>query len=225
MKLNTFSLNEKIKKNRKRVGRGIGSGKGKTAGRGMKGQKSRSGVSINGFEGGQMPLHMRLPKHGFKNPFKKKYLLISSDKLNQLLEKKLISADKDIKIKDLEKFNIKVSNQYKGIKVLAGKELNAKLKIEANAASKAAVELFKKSGGSIEIVKLERNKGTKKIINSKKKNIFSSDSKSIKEKVSSKKNENLKNETKGKESKRIKSKKKTTSTTNKINKQNKDDKK
>lgn len=224
MKLNTFSLNEKIKKNRKRVGRGIGSGKGKTAGRGMKGQKSRSGVSINGFEGGQMPLHMRLPKHGFKNPFKKKYLLISSDKLNQLLEKKLISADKDIKIKDLEKFNIKVSNQYKGIKVLAGKELNAKLKIEANAASKAAVELFKKSGGSIEIVKFERNKGTK-TINSKKKNISSSDSKSIKEKVSSKKNENLKIETKGKESKRIKSKKKTTSTTNKINKQNKDDKK
>ena len=224
MKLNTFSLNEKIKKNRKRVGRGIGSGKGKTAGRGMKGQKSRSGVSINGFEGGQMPLHMRLPKHGFKNPFKKKYLLISSDKLNQLIDKKLISADKDIKIKDLEKFNIKVSNQYKGVKVLAGKELNAKLKIEANAASKAAVELFKKSGGSIEIVKFERNKGTK-TINSKKKNISSSDSKSIKEKVSSKKNENLKIETKGKESKMIKSQKKTTSTTNKINKQNKDDKK
>lgn len=224
MKLNTFSLNEKIKKNRKRVGRGIGSGKGKTAGRGMKGQKSRSGVSINGFEGGQMPLHMRLPKHGFKNPFKKKYLLISSDKLNQLIDKKLISADKDIKIKDLEKFNIKVSNQYKGVKVLAGKELNAKLKIEANAASKAAVELFKKSGGSIEIVKFERNKGTK-TINSKKKNISSSHSKSIKEKVSSKKNENLKIETKGKESKMIKSKKKATSTTNKINKQNKDDKK
>ena len=224
MKLNTFSLNEKIKKNRKRVGRGIGSGKGKTAGRGMKGQKSRSGVSINGFEGGQMPLHMRLPKHGFKNPFKKKYLLISSDKLNQLIDKKLISADKDIKIKDLEKFNIKVSNQYKGVKVLAGKELNAKLKIEANAASKAAVELFKKSGGSIEIVKFERNKGTK-TINSKKKNISSSDSKSIKEKVSSKKNENLKIETKGKESKMIKSKKKATSTSNKINKQNKDDKK
>lgn len=225
MKLNTFSLNEKIKKNRKRVGRGIGSGKGKTAGRGMKGQKSRSGVSINGFEGGQMPLHMRLPKHGFKNPLKKKYLLLSSDKLNELLDKKLISADKDIKIKDLDKFNIKLTNQYKGIKILAGKKLNAKLKIEANAASKGAVKLFKKSGGTIEIVKFERTTSTKKILNSKKKNTSNIGSKSIKEKVSSKNNESRIIKTKGKKSNTNKPKKTATSTTNKINKQNKDDKK
>ena len=225
MKLNTFSLNENIKKNRKRVGRGIGSGKGKTAGRGMKGQKSRSGVSINGFEGGQMPLHMRLPKHGFKNPLKKKYLLLSSDKLNYLIDKKLISADKHVEIKDLEKFNIKLTNQYKGIKILAGKKLKAKLKIQANSASKNAVELFKKSGGSIEIVKVQRTKSKKKIVNSKKKNTFNLDSRLIKEKVSSKTSESSIIESNSKKSKTIKSKKKTTSATNKVNKQKKDDKK
>ena len=225
MKLNTFSLNENIKKNRKRVGRGIGSGKGKTAGRGMKGQKSRSGVSINGFEGGQMPLHMRLPKHGFKNPLKKKYLLLSSDKLNYLIDKKLISADKHVEIKDLEKFNIKLTNQYKGIKILAGKKLKAKLKIQANSASKNAVELFKKSGGSIEIVKVQRTKSKKKIVNSKKKNTSNLDSRLIKEKVSSKTSESSIIEAKSKKSKTIKLKKKTTSATNKVNKQKKDDKK
>ena len=94
MKLNEIKIDSSLKRKPKRIGRGIGSGKGKTCGRGMKGQKSRSGVSINGFEGGQMPLHMRLPKHGFKNNFKKNYFLISTDLINNLVKTKKISSSK-----------------------------------------------------------------------------------------------------------------------------------
>ena len=92
MKLNEIKIDSSLKRKPKRIGRGIGSGKGKTCGRGMKGQKSRSGVSINGFEGGQMPLHMRLPKHGFKNNFKKNYFLISTDLIDDLVKTKKISS-------------------------------------------------------------------------------------------------------------------------------------
>lgn len=153
MKLNELNIKDSLKKKPKRVGRGIGSGKGKTAGRGMKGQKSRSGVSINGFEGGQMPLHMRLPKHGFKNPFKKKFLIISTKKINELIEKKLISTSKKFTIEDYEKINIFIKKKHKGIKILADNELKEKIEIQANSASKKAFELFKKVGGSLEIVK------------------------------------------------------------------------
>ena len=101
-----------INKNSKRIGRGQGSGKGGTATRGHKGAKSRSGYSKKlGFEGGQMPLHMRLPKHGFKNVFKKKYLLISTRRLNELLDNKVISETKEIKIKDLEKIGFRISRE------------------------------------------------------------------------------------------------------------------
>lgn len=155
MKLNTFTSNSNVNQKPKRVGRGIGSGKGKTAGRGMKGQKSRSGVSINGFEGGQMPLHMRLPKHGFKNVFKKKYLLISTSRLNELLDKKVISESKEIKIKDLEKIGFKLKDQFRGLKILGGEMLSKKIKIQAHAASKKAIEIFTKAGGSIEIIKFD----------------------------------------------------------------------
>ena len=98
MTLNSIS-NEGTVKNKKRVGRGIGSGTGKTSGAGHKGQKSRSGVAIKGFEGGQMPLHMRLPKHGFKNPFKKKFLIISTKTINELIEKKNINLFLNYKLK------------------------------------------------------------------------------------------------------------------------------
>ena len=162
MKLNTFTSNPNVNQKSKRVGRGIGSGKGKTAGRGMKGQKSRSGVSINGFEGGQMPLHMRLPKHGFKNVFKKKYLLISTSRLNELLDKKVISETKEIKFKDLEKIGFKLKNQFRGLKILGGEKLSKKIKIQANAASKNAIEIFSKAGGSIEIIKLDSIKKANK---------------------------------------------------------------
>ena len=152
MKLNEIKIDNSLKRKSKRIGRGIGSGKGKTCGRGMKGQKSRSGVSINGFEGGQMPLHMRLPKHGFKNNFKKNYFLISTDLLNDLLKTKKISSSKKITIADFVKMNIRISNKYKGIKILSGSNLNAKIEIEANAASKKALDLFKKAGGKIDIL-------------------------------------------------------------------------
>ena len=156
MKLNEIKIDSSLKRKPKRIGRGIGSGKGKTCGRGMKGQKSRSGVSINGFEGGQMPLHMRLPKHGFKNNFKKNYFLISTDLINNLVKTKKISSSKKISIADLVKMNLKISNKYKGIKILSGSNLNAKINIEANAASEKALDLFKKAGGKIDILNLKK---------------------------------------------------------------------
>ena len=102
-----------------------------------------------------MPLHMRLPKHGFKNVFKKKYLLISTSRLNELLDKKVISETKEIKIKDLEKIGFKFKNQFRGLKILGGEMLSKKIKIQANAASKKAIEIFTKAGGSIEIIKFD----------------------------------------------------------------------
>ena len=104
MKLNEINLGTNQKK-KKRVGRGIGSGKGKTAGRGMKGQKSRTGVSINGFEGGQMPLHMRMPKHGFKSRKKINKVVLKTDLINRLLDKKLIKEKSSLSISDLLKFS------------------------------------------------------------------------------------------------------------------------
>ena len=152
MKLNEIKIDSSLKRKPKRIGRGIGSGKGKTCGRGMKGQKSRSGVSINGFEGGQMPLHMRLPKHGFKNNFKKNYFLISTDLINDLVKTKKISSSKKITISDFVKMNLKISSKFKGIKILSGSNLNTKIDIGANAASKKALDLFKKAGGKIDIL-------------------------------------------------------------------------
>lgn len=174
MKLNEIKIDKHLKRNPKRVGRGIGSGKGKTCGRGMKGQKSRSGVSINGFEGGQMPLHMRLPKHGFKNNFKKNYFLVSTDLLNDLLKAKKIKPEKKVSIQDLKNLNLNLSPKYKGVKILAGSDLSDKIVIEANAASKKAIEIFKKVGGGIEIsetksyLTLFKNKDSGKILKNKK---------------------------------------------------------
>lgn len=162
MKLNEISSDKSILKKAKRVGRGIGSGKGKTCGRGMKGQKSRTGVSINGFEGGQMPLHMRMPKHGFKNPFKKKFVIIDTNKLNQLIKKKLISEKNKVSIEDFEKLNVSFSKKNCGIKILMKNKLDNKLFIQAHAASKSAILEFKRVGGEIEIIKLKVNKNIKK---------------------------------------------------------------
>ena len=202
MKLNTFTSNPNVNQKPKRVGRGIGSGKGKTAGRGMKGQKSRSGVSINGFEGGQMPLHMRLPKHGFKNVFKKKYLLISTSRLNELLDKKVISETKEIKIKDLEKIGFKLKNHFRGLKILGGEKLSNKIKIQANAASKKAIEIFTKAGGSIEIVKFDSFKKENKTNRRDRSNKNSNEVKSVTKK------ENLKKKTKKIDTKTKQTKKK-----------------
>ena len=170
MKLNEIQTKDFKNKRSKRVGRGIGSGKGKTAGRGMKGQKYRSGVSINGFEGGQMPIHMRMPKHGFKNPFKKKYLIIDTKKINELIDKEKIDVTKKITVDELIKMNFKVKNNFVGIKLLGSEKLKKSVSIDAHNASKSALKIFKEAGGSIEIVskkKIKKKNSEKKIENPK----------------------------------------------------------
>ena len=147
MKLNTL-----VKTNHPkiRVGRGIGSGKGKTSGRGVKGQKSRSGVSINGFEGGQMPLYRRLPKRGFKNPFKLKIQQINFDKLNAIFQKYKLSSEK---ISEKELFDKKILNKSKGkLKLLNVGKLEKPINIEISYASKSAIEVVEKIGGKVNLL-------------------------------------------------------------------------
>ena len=147
MKINEIpsSLTSNIK--RKRRGRGSGSGLGKTAGRGVKGQKSRSGVSINGFEGGQMPLYRRLPKRGFKNKFQKKIQTINFTILQSLISKYNIDSKN---IKESELFEKKILNKSKGsLKLLNYGELKDAINIEISSASKKAIEKIEKLGGKI----------------------------------------------------------------------------
>ncbi len=158
MKLNELKI-EKSDKKRKRVGRGIGSGKGKTAGRGMKGQKSRTGVSVNGFEGGQMPLHMRMPKHGFKSRKKIKKVVLKTDLINFLIEKKKIKENSKLTVSDL----VKLSNSKKNvhIKFLMGNKLIKPVKVESHFASDSAKKEFERIGGMIDIVKFNKLKKKK----------------------------------------------------------------
>ena len=143
--LNT-TTSVKIKKIR--VGRGIGSGKGKTSGRGVKGQKSRSGVAIKSFEGGQMPLYRRLPKRGF-NPIRRdKIAKINLDILSKLLDSNKISSSEKINLEYLKKNKI-ISKSVTQFKVLGNGELNSKLNIEADFSSKSAIQKVEKAGGSI----------------------------------------------------------------------------
>ena len=147
--LNSISKT-KIKKIR--VGRGIGSGKGKTSGRGIKGQKSRSGVAIKSFEGGQMPLYRRLPKRGF-NPIKKNEVAkINIEKIQTLIEKKIIKSEEKINLDNLIKKNI-LNKKYKKIKILGMGEIKTPIDVEANFLSKSAKEKIEKSGGKISIKK------------------------------------------------------------------------
>ena len=147
--LNSISKT-KIKKIR--VGRGIGSGKGKTSGRGIKGQKSRSGVAIKSFEGGQMPLYRRLPKRGF-NPIKKnKVAKINIEKIQTLIEKKIIKSEEKINLDNLIKKNI-LNKKYKKIKILGMGEIKTPIDVETNFLSKSAKEKIEKSGGKISIKK------------------------------------------------------------------------
>tara|TARA_Y100000994_G_C15485883_1_gene357274 strand:- start:18 stop:473 length:456 start_codon:yes stop_codon:yes gene_type:complete len=143
----------KIKKNKIRVGRGIGSGKGKTSGRGVKGQKSRSGVAIKSFEGGQMPLYRRLPKRGF-NPIKKNFIAkINVEKLQTLIEKKIIKNDEKINLDSLIKKNI-INKKYKKLKILGMGEIKTQLDIESDFISKSAKEKIEKIGGKLSIKKV-----------------------------------------------------------------------
>ncbi len=149
-----ISLNNRAKINKKkiRVGRGIGSGKGKTSGRGVKGQKSRSGVSIKSFEGGQMPLYRRLPKRGF-NPIEKKNIaILNLDKIQSFIDKKSVKTSEILNsnlLKKLKLFNKKTSK----LKILGSGSIKDKINIEADLASKSAVNKLEKIGGSIQIKK------------------------------------------------------------------------
>ena len=150
MKLNELKTPISNLKQRKRVGRGIGSGKGKTAGRGIKGQKSRTGVSINGFEGGQMPLHMRMPKHGFKSRSKIKNKVFKTDFINYLLDKKAVKEKSKLDIFQLYEFISAKKDSH--IKILMGQKLKGSISIEVHAASKGVIKEFKRVGGEIKII-------------------------------------------------------------------------
>jgi large subunit ribosomal protein L15 len=151
MKINELTSTLTSNKKRKRRGRGAGSGLGKTAGRGVKGQKSRSGVSINGFEGGQMPLYRRLPKRGFKNIFSKKIQNINFNTIANILKNHEIDPS-SIKEKDL--FDKKIFSKTKGdLKLLSVGDISDKINIEISYASKTAIEKVEKAGGIITITK------------------------------------------------------------------------
>ncbi len=150
MKLNELKTPVSNLKQRKRVGRGIGSGKGKTGGRGIKGQKSRTGVSINGFEGGQMPLHMRMPKHGFKSRSKIKNKVLKTDFINNLIDKKAVKEKSILNISQLYEF-ISAKKDSR-IKILMGQKLKGSISIEVHAASKGVIKEFKRVGGEIKII-------------------------------------------------------------------------
>ena len=150
----TIQLNtrEKINKSKIRVGRGIGSGKGKTCGRGVKGQKSRSGVAIKSFEGGQMPLYRRLPKRGFNPISKDQIAILNLEKIQTFIDKKTIDT-KDVLNSDLLK-KLKIINKNSSkLKILGTGEIKDKINIEANLASKSAVAKLEKIGGSIQLKK------------------------------------------------------------------------
>ena len=141
MKLNEIKDNEGARKSRKRVARGIGSGSGKTGGRGQKGQKSRSGVAVNGFEGGQMPIYRRLPKRGFKNPFAKEFAVVNLDTIQKA----------DINIDALVNAGI-IGKQLDGVRLLARGAITSNVNISVNSASKAAVAAVEKAGGKVTVV-------------------------------------------------------------------------
>lgn len=150
MKLNEIRDNEGAKKTRKRVGRGIGSGTGKTSGHGQKGQKSRSGVAINGFEGGQMPIYRRLPKRGFNNHFAKEYAVINLDTLQKAVDAGKLNAD-EITIENLLNSGI-INKKLDGVRLLGRGALTVKVNISVNSASKTAVDAVEKAGGKVSIV-------------------------------------------------------------------------
>ena len=148
----TLNNRTKINKHKMRVGRGIGSGKGKTSGRGVKGQKSRSGVAIKSFEGGQMPLYRRLPKRGFNPISKKNIAILNLDKIQNFIDKKSIKTTDVINSDLLKKLKLINKNTIK-LKILGSGQIKAKINIEADLASKSAVEKLEKIGGSIQLRK------------------------------------------------------------------------
>jgi large subunit ribosomal protein L15 len=143
---------EKINKSKMRVGRGIGSGKGKTSGRGVKGQKSRSGVAIKSFEGGQMPLYRRLPKRGFNPISTDEIAIMNLEKIQFFIDKKTIKNSDVLNADLLKKLNL-INKNSKKLKILGNGEIKVKVNIEANLASKSAINKVEKVGGSIQLKK------------------------------------------------------------------------
>jgi len=150
MRLNT--LKTKSLKRKKRLGRGIGSTKGKTSGRGHKGQKSRSGVAIKSFEGGQMPLYRRLPKRGFKSIRKKKIAMLNLSKIQELMKSKKIMPKTIINLINLQKINL-INNKYNKLKLLGSGDIKEKFDAEVNFISKSAKDKIEKSGGKVTLMK------------------------------------------------------------------------
>jgi len=151
MKLNTIKDNKGANQERKRIGRGIGSGTGKTSGKGHKGQKARSGVAIKGFEGGQMPIHRRLPKRGFNNINRVPNVELNIEKIDKLIDTKVIDPKKVINHKSLMEIGLLKSENSK-LKLLGKGELKNKINIEVTSSSSAAKEMVEKMGGSVLIV-------------------------------------------------------------------------
>lgn len=150
MKLNELSDREGATKSRKRVGRGIGSGSGKTGGRGVKGQSSRSGVALNGFEGGQMPLYRRLPKRGFKNIFAKDFNEVTLGRVQAAIDAKKLDAKETVTVEALVKAGV-IRRAKDGVRLLGGGELKAKVNFDIAGASKPAIEQVEKAGGSVKL--------------------------------------------------------------------------
>jgi len=151
MKLNDLRDNRGARKKRMTVGRGIGSGKGKTCGRGVKGQKARTGVSIRGFEGGQMPLHRRLPKRGFNNIFAKDYSEINLERLQQAIESGKVDAKQPITAESLIKAGV-VAKAKDGVRLIGKGELKAKIEMTVAGASKSAIAAVEKAGGKVTVI-------------------------------------------------------------------------
>jgi large subunit ribosomal protein L15 len=151
MKLNEITDNEGSTHSRKRLGRGIGSGSGKTAGRGVKGQKARSGVAVNGFEGGQMPIYRRLPKRGFNNIFASEFVTVSLGRIQTAIDAKKLDAKKVIDAEALIAAGV-IRRAHDGVRVLSDGELKAKVTLEVMGASKAAAEKVEKAGGSLKLL-------------------------------------------------------------------------
>jgi large subunit ribosomal protein L15 len=158
MKLSEIADNAGARKKRMRVGRGIGSGKGKQAGRGGKGQTARSGVRIKGFEGGQMPMHRRLPKRGFTNVFRLDFVEINLDRVQQAIDAKKLDAGSVINAESLVKSGA-LRRPKDGVRLLGRGEITAKVNIEVHGASKAAIAAVEKAGGTVKILAPAKDEG------------------------------------------------------------------
>ena len=150
MKLNELRDNPGATKPRKRIGRGPGSGTGKTGGRGIKGQKSRSGVAINGYEGGQMPLYQRLPKRGFNKPNRKRYAVVNLGIIQKFIDAKKLDPKKEITEQALLEAGV-IRRRLDGVRVLAKGEIAAKVKLSVTGASKSAIAAVEKAGGTLNV--------------------------------------------------------------------------